>query len=382
MSLVDLRPGQRWRVALGGALLAAAGACGGGGSGGSNGGNPTPANIAPVAAAGTSQTVAVGARAYLDGSNSSDANGDPLSYTWSITARPSRSSATLSNAGSASPSFVADQPGSYTIQLIVNDGKADSAVATTVVVATPVNAPPGYLLVWTDEFDVDGLPDPTRWDYDTDRNLLGWFNHELQYYARDRPENARVSGGKLIITARKEALNSRPDWGGQQYSSARLVTRGKADWTYGFVEARAKLPCGRGTWPAIWTLGSRGAWPDDGEIDIMEQVGSDPTRVLGTVHTLQSGAVGTGGEIRIADACTAFHNYQLTWTSSEILIGVDDVNYYRLSRSGGGYAAWPFDYPQYLLLNIAIGGDLGGAVDDAIFPVTLELDYVRVFQKP
>jgi beta-glucanase (GH16 family) len=289
------------------------------------------------------------------------------------------SNATLSNARAAAPTFIADVAGSYTVQLVVSDGKADSAALTLTVTAMSLNAPAGYLPVWSDEFDVDGLPDPAKWDYDTDRNRLGWYNNELQYYARDRPENARVSGGKLIITARKEALAARPDWGGQPYSSARLVTRGKADWTYGFIEARAKMPCGAGTWPAIWTLGSRGTWPDDGEIDIVEQVGNNPTRVLGTLHTRQGSA---GGETRIADACTAFHNYQLTWTPNEILIGVDNINYFRYARNGAGYAAWPFDFRQYLLLNIAIGGDLGGRVDDAIFPVTLEIDYVRVFQKP
>jgi beta-glucanase (GH16 family) len=239
------------------------------------------------------------------------------------------------------------------------------------------------VLAWSDEFDVDGLPDPTRWDYDTDRNKLGWFNNELQYYARDRAENARVAGGKLIITARREALSTRADWGGQQYSSARLITRGKASWTYGYIEVRAKLPCGRGTWPAIWMLGTRGTWPTDGEIDIMEQVGSDPTRIFGTLHTQQSGGPGTGGSTHVVDACSAFHNYQLTWTPTDIQIGVDGVDYYRaIKPAGGGYNVWPFDFPQYLLLNIAIGGVLGGVVDNTIFPVTLEVEHVRVFSKP
>lgn len=259
-----------------------------------------------------------------------------------------------------------------------SSSRSNSGPATT---AMPSNAPPGYLLVWNDEFDQDGLPDPTKWGYDTDRNLLGWYNNELQYYARDRLQNAQVSGGKLIITARKEALSSLPDWGGQQYSSARLMTRGIASWTYGFVEVRAKLPCGAGTWPAIWTLGTGGLWPNDGEIDIMEQVGNNPTRILGTLHTLQSGGTGTGGETQIVDACSAFHNYQMTWSKDQILIGVDNVNYYKGVNPGVGYSGWPFDFSQYLLMNIAIGGNLGGAVDNTIFPVTMEVDYVRVYQK-
>ena len=108
----------------------------------------------------------------------------------------------------------------------------------------------------------------------------------------------------------------------------------------------------------------------------------DPTRIFGTLHTLQSGGLGTGGATRVADACSAFHDYQLIWTKDEIQIGVDGVNYYRATKPAGGYRAWPFDFPQYLLLNIAIGGNLGGAVDDTIFPVTLEIEHVRVFQKP
>lgn len=241
--------------------------------------------------------------------------------------------------------------------------------------------PAGYELVWADEFDVDGLPDATHWDYDTFRNAAGWFNNELQYYARERLENARVSGGRLVITARKESLNGLADWGGQAYSSARLITRGKAAWTHGFFEVRARLPCGTGTWPAIWMLGTGGTWPDDGEIDIMEQVGSNPTRVLGTLHALSSGGPGTGGATTVADACTAFHDYQLTWTADRIDIGVDGVNYYSMRNPQTGTAAWPFNAPQYLLLNIAIGGTLGGAVDDTIFPRSMEIEHVRVYQK-
>ncbi len=342
----------------------------------------TVGNAAPVANAGRAQSVLSGSVVALDGSASTDANGDALSYAWSITARPAGSSAALSNPTASRPSFPADAAGSFVVQLIVNDGRTNSAAAVTVIDVAASNAPPGYTLVWADEFDRDGLPDPARWDYDTDRNRTGWYNNELQYYARDRAENARVSGGKLIITARRESLSGFSDWGGQPYSSARLVTRGKASWTYGFIEVRAKLPCGAGTWPAIWTLGTRGTWPDDGEIDIMEQVGSNPTRIFGTLHTLQSGGPGTGGETQVASACSAFHNYQLTWTNGEILIGVDNVNYYRAVNPGAGYSSWPFDFAQYLLLNIAIGGNLGGAVDNAIFPVTLEVEHVRVFQKP
>ena len=242
-------------------------------------------------------------------------------------------------------------------------------------------APAGYRLVWADEFDVAGLPDATRWAYDTERNRLGWYNNERQYYAAARAENSRVADGKLHITARLEELRSASDWGGQRYTSARLITRGQAAWTYGFFEIRARLPCGRGTWPAIWMLGTGGVWPDDGVIDIMEQVGSNPSRVFGTVHTRAgSGGASIGAATQVSDACTAFHDYQLHWTAGEIAIGIDGVVHFRYANPGTGRDRWPFNAPQYLLLNIAIGGDLGGAIDDGIFPVTMQIEHVRVWQ--
>lgn len=243
-------------------------------------------------------------------------------------------------------------------------------------------APSGYRLVWSDEFDVPGLPDASRWDYDTERNRLGWWNNERQYYAAARFQNSVVQDGRLHLTARREALSALPDWGGQAYSSARLVTRGKASWTYGFFEIRARMPCGTGTWPALWMLGSGGIWPDDGEIDILEHVGRTPGEILGTVHTPVTGGSGNGSRRLLESACTAFHDYQLLWTADEIAIGVDGAVYHRYRNPRSGRAAWPFDAPQYLLLNLAIGGTLGGAVDDAIFPRTLEVEHVRVWQAP
>jgi len=242
--------------------------------------------------------------------------------------------------------------------------------------------PAGYSLVWADEFASDGLPDGSRWEYDTGMNKPGWFNHELQYYGRARSENSEVRDGKLIITARKEQLNTAADWGGQAYTSARLFTQGKAEWTYGFFEIRAKLPCGKGTWPAIWMLG-KGDWPAAGELDIMEQIGKEPNRLFSTVHTSSgSGGNGVGAATQLSDACTAFHNYQMLWTPQQISFGIDGKPHAVYNKAGTGTTQWPFDAPQFLILNIAIGGDLGGAVDDSIFPVRMEVDYVRVYQKP
>jgi beta-glucanase (GH16 family) len=249
----------------------------------------------------------------------------------------------------------------------------------------PAALPDGYRLVWSDEFDAAGAPDPAKWSFDTERNLEGWHNHELQYYSGPGPWNATVKNGRLVITARKEQRRTAPDWGGQRYTSARLITRGKAEWTYGFFEVRAKLPCGKGTWPAIWMLGAGGRWPDEGELDIMEQIGREPTHVFSTVHTLAGhGGRGVGGSINIPDACTAFHRYQMHWTADDVSFGVDDFVHFRYPRLDLGREArrvWPFDTPQYLILNLALGGDLGGAIDDSIFPAAFEIDYVRVYQR-
>jgi beta-glucanase (GH16 family) len=249
--------------------------------------------------------------------------------------------------------------------------------------------PAGFRIVWSDEFSVAGLPDTAKWSYDTDRNAAGWYNNELQYYGNARVGNSMVESGLLMITARHEDLSTAglPDWNGQRYSSARLVTRDKASWTHGFFEVRAKLPCGKGTWPAIWMLSMPPAarWPDDGEIDIMEHVGFDPGVVHGTVHTgAYNHILGKqrGATTQVPDACNEFHRYQLTWTRTRITIGVDDRNYYQYSNDNSGNAEWPFDSPQFLILNIAVGGDWAGrmGVNDSVFPVRMEVDYVRVYQ--
>jgi beta-glucanase (GH16 family) len=246
-------------------------------------------------------------------------------------------------------------------------------------------------LVWSDDFGVDGLPDSSKWGYDTFRNQMGWYNGELQYYAASRLENSKVLGGNLIVTARKENLTTAADYGGQSYTSARLITRGKVSWTYGFFEVRAKLPCSLGTWPAIWALGTGGVWPDDGEIDLMEQRGTslaDKSLVLGTIHTRAynyfngSLGVGQGSSKSVSDACTNFHNYQLLWNEVKLALAVDDVTYFTYTKPAGfDNSTWPFDNPQYLILNLAMGGDLGGAIPSNFVSDQMVVDYVRVYQK-
>lgn len=247
----------------------------------------------------------------------------------------------------------------------------------------PLVQPADYRLVWADEFDTPGLPDASRWVYDIGMNKQGWHNNEKQYYSAARRENSEVRDGKLVITARLESLNNLPDWGGQRYSSARLITAGKAQWTYGFFEVRAKMPCGKGTWPAIWMLGAQGSWPAGGELDILEHVGSRPDHVFSTVHTTSgSGGQGKGDGRTLTTVCSQFHNYQMHWTPQEVRFGIDGVTHFVYRNAGTGTAQWPFDAPQFMILNIAIGGDLGGPVDDTIFPRSMEVEYVRVYQKP
>ncbi len=234
-------------------------------------------------------------------------------------------------------------------------------------------------LVWFDEFDTDGAPDAGKWGYDLGGG--GWGNQELQYYT-NRSVNVIVENGKLIITALKESYE------GMEYTSARLVTRQKGDWLYGRIEINAKLPEGRGTWPAIWMLPTDweyGGWPSSGEIDIMEHVGYDMGNVHATIHTeAYNGALGTqkGDNIYIPDVHTAFHLYVVEWSEDSLKFFADENLYFVYRNNHSGYTVWPFDKRFHLLLNIAIGGTWGGqqGVDDEIFPQTLEVDYVRVYQ--
>src|SRR6056297_1535987 len=171
-----------------------------------------------------------------------------------------------------------------------------------------------YHLIWQDEFDGQGHPDSSRWNYEVGGH--GWGNEELQYYTEERLKNARLENGRLVIEAHKENYRT------AEYTSARLTTTHKGEWTYGRIEVRAKIPAGRGTWPAIWMLPTEwiygdGSWPDNGEIDIMEHVGYDPGVIHGTIHTdAYNHMDGTqkSGQIEVPDAMDAFHTYSIEWT--------------------------------------------------------------------
>ncbi len=235
-------------------------------------------------------------------------------------------------------------------------------------------------LVWSDEFEYNGLPDSNKWTAEVGGH--GWGNNELQFYTSGRMENARVENGMLTIEARKE------NWENRNYTSARLITKGKGDWQYGKIEVKAKLPKGKGTWPAIWMLASTTPlqWPDDGEIDIMEHVGFNQGTVHASVHTKKfNHVIGTQKTATVkADDCSEnFHVYSVEWDKDSVKAAIDGKFYFSFANEKSGYDAWPFDNKMHLLLNIAVGGNWGGqqGVDETIWPQKMEIDYVRVYQQ-
>lgn len=240
-----------------------------------------------------------------------------------------------------------------------------------------------YVMVWEDEFEYEGLPDSTLWEYDTEGNDAGWGNNEAQIYTVANKENAWVEDGVLNITAHHQ------DCADKNFTSARLIS--KADWQYGRVEVKAKLPDGRGTWAAIWMMPggwsfNDGNWPDIGEIDIMEHVGHD----LGTIHASahsrdyqwQKGTQKTA-TIRVDDVDEEFHTYAMEWDEEVMHTFVDDSLYFTYENEGLGKSKWPYDKPFYLILNVAVGGAWGSqeGIDTTAFPQTMQIDYVRIYQK-
>ena len=226
-------------------------------------------------------------------------------------------------------------------------------------------------LVWEDDFNTDGAPDATNWTYDLGDG--GWGNGEVQTYTNSA-ENAKVLDGSLIITAKAD--------GSGGYTSARLKSQGLRKFTYGRIEVRAKLPASAGTWPAIWMLGSNFTtvgWPTCGEIDIMEQTGANKDITLGTLHwynTTANGNASYGETTAVADASSDFHLYTVEWSDTSIKIYLDDVNFFQMAND----STLPFNADFFMILNIAMGGTLGGDIDPSFTEDTMEIDYVKVFQ--
>lgn len=237
--------------------------------------------------------------------------------------------------------------------------------------------PSPSVLVWSDEFESPGIPDSNRWSWDVGGSGMG--NHERQLYTASRRANAVVDSGQLILTAHREDTGT--CWYGTcRFTSARLTTRGRFAFRYGRIEVRAKLPQGRGLWPGIWMLpegAKHGAWPNNGEIDLMEQVGYEPEMVHATVHTAQGP---TGAKQSLADP-RGWHTYGMDWSPDSLVMWIDSQPRFRYLRTGD-WKQWPFDQPFHLLLNLAVGGSWGGlrGIDTSIFPQSLRIDWARIWK--
>lgn len=257
------------------------------------------------------------------------------------------------------------------------DPQSLGGTSDTQVIRVPFDAQ-RWTLDWSDEFDAGSAPDPKKWDYEE-----GYLrNNEEQYYTRDRRENARIENGRLIIEARRD------NWHGKEVTSASLVTRGRKYFRYGRIEIKAKVPPGRGTWPAFWTLGQNigeVGWPKCGEIDILEYVGFEPDKVHANVHTDAYNHMkrnGKGNALAVKAPHADFHVYAVEWYPDRLEFFFNDQRYLVYRNEGKGESSWPFDQPHYVILNLAIGGAWGGVqgIDDAIYPARYEVDYVRYYR--
>jgi len=282
---------------------------------------------------------------------------------------------TESSSGNINYTYTNEGTNKYTIE-VVAFSKTDDFISGFVQKDIAVSAG-GLRLVWSDDFNLDGSPDTTKWGYDIGTGSNGWGNNESQYYTK-RPENVIVSNGTLKIIAKKE------NFSGASYTSARLITHNLFDFTYGRVEIRAKLPSGGGTWPALCMLGSNfqtNTWPACGEIDIMEHIGNDLGRVQSATHTPSSFAnTQNKGATFSSTTSTAFHIYELRWTAEKLEFLFDGEVYYTYNPATKNASTWPFNLNQFLIMNVAMGGTLGGNIDSDFTESTMEIDYVKVYQ--
>ncbi len=235
-----------------------------------------------------------------------------------------------------------------------------------------------WTLVWSEEFDRPGPPDPATWS--AEHGYLR--NKEAQFYTAD-PRNVRIENGRLLLEAHLDpAPGAEP-----RITSASLITKAKRSFLYGRIAVRAKVPAGRGTWPAIWTLGlpdPPAKWPACGEIDLMEYVGFDPGRFYANIHTAAYNHVkstGKGSKLTVKNAADDFHEFAVEWYEDRLEFFCDDTRYFVYRRESDDPAVWPFAHPHYLILNLAIGGSWGGqkGIDETLFPHRFEIDYVRYY---
>lgn len=255
-------------------------------------------------------------------------------------------------------------------------------VAIIVFVASygKMSGEPNWQLVWSDEFNYNGLPDPAKWDYE-----VGYLrNHEKQYYMHARMENSRVENGMLVIECRKEWATLRSGFV-VKYTSASLFARNTPNTPYGRIEVKAKLPDGKGVWPAIWTLGSnfwKVGWPKCGEIDIVEYVGNEPGAINANTHFLAEGKHEMKhGSLKIGNPTDDFHVYAINWYPDRIDYFFDDRMYHSVNlNSLSESARQSLRQPQRLIINFALGGSWGGPIDDTALPQKFLIDYVRIYK--
>ncbi len=271
--------------------------------------------------------------------------------------------------------------GTYEVQLIIDkNGETFSSSQNVTIVSDDPEYFSKLELVWSEEFEGNEVNADT-WTFETGSG--GWGNNELQNYTDG--DNVTVQDGILTITAEK--VNDAQVAG--SYTSTRMITNGKKEFTYGRMEIKARLPEGTGIWPAIWMLGSNigsVGWPACGEIDIMEYVGYEPNTVHATVHTAAGyGGNANGSSKTLETAEEDYHVYGLFWTEKELVFYTDSIGNvtHRYAPSSKDDENWPFNKPQFFILNVAVGGNWGGAqgIDNSIFPQSMEVDYVRVYQE-
>jgi len=265
------------------------------------------------------------------------------------------------------------------VRAIMGNGNNDLAwyhIFTTVPPADQGGDGGAESLVWSEEFDTDGSPDPSIWNYDLGTGNGGWGNNEEQFYTDD-PSNIIVENGMLKITARREPTS------GRNFSSSRINSLGKFDFQYGRVEVRAKMPTGGGTWPAIWMMGQdfdTVGWPECGEMDIMEHLGRNQDVIYSTVHypdgSGTGGSASNGNNVQFSDVSTEFKIYEMTWDENVIIFKTDDQQVFTFAHDD----TLPFRDGFFFILNVAMGGNFGGTIDAAFQESTMEVDYIRVYQ--
>lgn len=310
---------------------------------------------------------------------------DDYTESWSLSAPSGQETLGLTGnaflgfyvGGSHSYSILSRSANEMMLKTIGSDGNAWFFILTSEEPVTSSVDVEYTNLVWSDEFDADGAVDSAKWGYDIGTGSNGWGNGEAQYYT-DRADNSMIENGILKIIAKAESFS------GSDYTSARLKTEGLFDFKYGRVDVRAKVPAEGGTWPAIWMLGanfSTVGWPACGEIDIMEHTGNNSGDVSSAIHTPSSnGNTENVMHKTVADATTEFHVYSVNWSENEISFLIDDEIFYTYNPATKDADTWPFNANQFLILNMAMGGTLGGDIPTDFSSSTFEVDYVRVYQ--